>query len=365
MRVLVAPDKFAGTLTAVEAAEAIAGGLARGARPTTSSTWRRWPTAARASSTCCTRRSGGELLAVTVRGPHGEPAPATRAVAGDTAYVESAQACGLHLTGAGGRRERPRRTASASWSPPRSTPGRHAVVVGLGGSGTNDGGRRAARGARCHRRRAPRRRRRRPRRASPGGRRGRPGPGRRVRAGRGQRRRQPADRAVRRHQGVRSRRRASPRSGCRPSTAGSSSSPRRPTAGSRWRRAPAPRAASASRCCCSAPPASRASPWSPTAVGLAERARAADLVITGEGAFDYSSRGRQGAVRRRRRSPRRRCGRAWCWRARCWSARGRCGRWASSRRTRWSTWWGRSGRSPSPPAALADLAERTARTWSR
>ena len=58
MRVLVAPDKFAGTLTAVEAAEAIAGAGAAGAR-TTSSTWPRWPTAAPVSWTCCTPPSAG------------------------------------------------------------------------------------------------------------------------------------------------------------------------------------------------------------------------------------------------------------------------------------------------------------------
>ena len=65
------------------------------------------------------------------------------------------------------------------------------------------------------------------------------------------------------------------------------------------------------------------------------------------------------------RSPRRRCGRAWRWPARCWSAPARCGRSASSRRTRWSTWSARSARSPSRPAVLSELAARVARTWSR
>ena len=40
-----------------------------------------------------------KLLAATVRGPGGEPIPATVLVVDATAYVESAQACGLHLTG--------------------------------------------------------------------------------------------------------------------------------------------------------------------------------------------------------------------------------------------------------------------------
>ena len=101
------------------------------------------------------------------------------------------------------------------------------------------------------------------------------------------------------------------------------------------------------------------------AVGLPARARAADLVVTGEGAFDFSSRAGKvpygvapvaaeavrpcialaGQVAGRRRA--------------------RCARWASSRRTRWSSWWGRSAPSRTRPAALAELAERVARTWSR
>ena len=55
VRVLVAPDKFAGTLTAVEAAQAIAEGWRRHA-PDDDSTSPRWPTADPGSSTCCTRR---------------------------------------------------------------------------------------------------------------------------------------------------------------------------------------------------------------------------------------------------------------------------------------------------------------------
>ena len=41
---------------------------------------------------------GGDLLGVTVTNPYGEQVPATVLRVGDTAYVESAQAVGLHLT---------------------------------------------------------------------------------------------------------------------------------------------------------------------------------------------------------------------------------------------------------------------------
>ena len=50
MRVVVAPDKFKGSLTAVEAAEAIGEGLRQG-RPGLESSWLRSPTAVTAPST--------------------------------------------------------------------------------------------------------------------------------------------------------------------------------------------------------------------------------------------------------------------------------------------------------------------------
>ena len=138
MRVLVAPDKFAGTLTAVEAAEAIAEG------------WRRRSPGDEVDLAPMSDGGpgfvdvlhaalGGELQVVTVPGPHVEPTPATLLLVGSTAYVESAQACGLHLTGGEGVEVAStvgvgRLVASAVDA------GATKVVVGLGGSGTNDGG---------------------------------------------------------------------------------------------------------------------------------------------------------------------------------------------------------------------------------
>jgi glycerate kinase len=140
MRVLIAPDKFAGTLTAVEAAEAIAAG------------WRRHapddvldlaPMADGGPGFCDVLHAslGGDLLAVTVRGPLGDPVPATVLVAGDTAYVESAQACGVHLLPP--EQRDPER--ASTWGVGEMIlagvqAGATTVAVGLGGSGTNDGG---------------------------------------------------------------------------------------------------------------------------------------------------------------------------------------------------------------------------------
>jgi glycerate kinase len=138
MRVLVAPDKFAGTLTAVEAARAIAEG------------WRRWapgdeldlaPMADGGPGFIDVLHEalGGELAGVTVAGPHREPVPGTVLLLGERAWVESAQACGLALTGGTGAE------TATTWGVGELVlhaweAGAREIVVGLGGSGTNDGG---------------------------------------------------------------------------------------------------------------------------------------------------------------------------------------------------------------------------------
>lgn len=138
MRVLIAPDKFAGTLTAVQAAEAIAEGWARRAPADVLDLC---PMADGGPGFVDVLHAsiGGELLAVTVRGPHGVPVPATLLLAAGTAYVESAQACGLHLTGG----ERPEEASTYGVGElllAAIDAGATRVVVGLGGSGTTDGG---------------------------------------------------------------------------------------------------------------------------------------------------------------------------------------------------------------------------------
>src|SRR4051812_13473367 len=100
MRVLVAPDKFAGTLTAVEAAEAIAAGW-RSVAPDDELELAPMSDGGPGFVDVLHEALGGELIAVTVRGPRGALTPASLLLVGDghqTAYVESAQACGLHLT---------------------------------------------------------------------------------------------------------------------------------------------------------------------------------------------------------------------------------------------------------------------------
>jgi glycerate kinase len=152
VRVVVAPDKFAGTLTAPEAAAAIAAG------------WRRRcpddevvaaPMADGGPGFVDTLHAalGGELGAVSVAGPFGAPTPAElllvppAAGSHPTAYLESAQACGLALLPAGpdGRPEPGVAEAASTLGVGQLVAaavaaGARKVVLGLGGSGTNDGG---------------------------------------------------------------------------------------------------------------------------------------------------------------------------------------------------------------------------------
>ncbi len=138
MRVLIAPDKFAGTLTAVEAAGAIAEGWARRA-PADELDLAPMADGGPGFVDVLHATIGGELSVVTVSGPFGVPVPATLLQAGGTVYVESAQACGLELTG----RDRPEEASSygvGELVAAAAGSGADTIVVGLGGSGTTDGG---------------------------------------------------------------------------------------------------------------------------------------------------------------------------------------------------------------------------------
>ncbi|GAA1104948.1 glycerate kinase [Tsukamurella strandjordii] len=141
-RVLVAPDSFGGTLTAAQAAHAIAAG---------------WRTARPSDEVILAPQSDGgpgfiDVLAaglgaapetVTVSGPLGEPTPAQFLLVDETAYIECAQACGLDLLPDGPTA----RTALAAGSRgvgelivAALAAGATTVVVGLGGSACTDGG---------------------------------------------------------------------------------------------------------------------------------------------------------------------------------------------------------------------------------
>jgi len=137
MRVLIAPDKFAGTLTAVEAADAIAAGWRRQA-PDDDLDLAPMADGGPGFVDVLHAALGGELSAVTVSGPHGSPVPAVVLRVGETAYVESAQAAGLHLLDGDPETATSRGVGELVLAAVEG--GARTVVVGLGGSGTNDGG---------------------------------------------------------------------------------------------------------------------------------------------------------------------------------------------------------------------------------
>jgi glycerate kinase len=143
MRVVVAPDSFGGTLSAPAAAEAIATGWRRAAPD---DEVRLLPLADGGTGFVEVLHAalGGEWHDREVTGPFGDPVPARWLRVGDTAYLESAAACGLHLV------PRERRVPEVAVGVTSRGVGelvadaRDAgvaeVVIGLGGSATTDGG---------------------------------------------------------------------------------------------------------------------------------------------------------------------------------------------------------------------------------
>ncbi|HVV30556.1 MAG TPA: glycerate kinase [Mycobacteriales bacterium] len=140
MRVLIAPDCFTGSLSAAEVAQAIGDGWRRSAPRDTLDPA---PLSDGGPGFLDVLAGvGGALVPVTVADPLGRPVPATLLTRGPVAYVESAQACGLHLLAVGERD--PERTSTAGVGMllrAALDAGATRIVVGLGGSGTNDGGR--------------------------------------------------------------------------------------------------------------------------------------------------------------------------------------------------------------------------------
>ncbi|HEX5560210.1 MAG TPA: glycerate kinase [Nocardioidaceae bacterium] len=140
MRVLIAPAEHAGALSALEAAQAIAEGWRRRA-PDDELELVPMADGGPGFVDVLHASLGGELLAVTVRGPYGGQVPGSVLLHGDAAYVESAQACGLRL-GPEAERDAERATTYGVGELLLAAveAGARRVHVGLGGCGSNDGG---------------------------------------------------------------------------------------------------------------------------------------------------------------------------------------------------------------------------------
>jgi glycerate kinase len=142
MRVVIAPDKFKGSLTALEAAEAMARGLSR---VDPSAEIDRVPMADGGEGTVAAlvAATGGSYRTVTVTGPLGDPVVASFGLLGDgrTAVLEMASASGLWLVPPALRdplRATTRGTGQLLLAALKA--GARRVIVGIGGSATNDGG---------------------------------------------------------------------------------------------------------------------------------------------------------------------------------------------------------------------------------
>ncbi|WP_171168552.1 glycerate kinase [Streptomyces sp. I05A-00742] len=140
--VLIAADKFKGSLTAVEVADHLTAGIRRAAPGATVTAL---PVADGGDGTVdavvSARNAGFERRTARVAGPLGEPVTAAWALRGDTAVVEMAEASGL------------RRLPPGRYAPLTATTygtgellraaldaGARTVVLGVGGSATTDGG---------------------------------------------------------------------------------------------------------------------------------------------------------------------------------------------------------------------------------
>ncbi|WP_204264127.1 glycerate kinase [Geodermatophilus normandii] len=137
VRIVVAPDSFKGTLTAAEAADAVARGLLR-VHPDAEVLTR--PMADGGEGTVAAAlRAGARPVTTTVSGPDGRPVRATSAVDGTTAVVELAAAAGLGLL------EHPAPLTATTRGVGELLlaaldAGARRVVLGLGGSATTDAG---------------------------------------------------------------------------------------------------------------------------------------------------------------------------------------------------------------------------------
>ncbi|HZD97065.1 MAG TPA: glycerate kinase, partial [Micromonosporaceae bacterium] len=97
MRVLICPDKFAGTLSARRAATAIADGWRDGAQGDDHLDLRPLSDGGPGFVDVLDAALSGKRLPVATVDPIGRPVSGDVLIAGDMAYVESADACGLHL----------------------------------------------------------------------------------------------------------------------------------------------------------------------------------------------------------------------------------------------------------------------------
>ncbi len=136
MRVIIAMDSFTGSMTASAATSAVAEGWRRVA-PDDELVPIPLSDGGPGFVDVLARRLGGDVIAVPTTGPWGEPASGRVLIAGSAAYVEVAQAAGGEASGDPG-------TATSAGIAPlvqsALAAGARRLVIGLGGTVVTDGG---------------------------------------------------------------------------------------------------------------------------------------------------------------------------------------------------------------------------------
>lgn len=142
MKAVVAMDSFKGSLTSLEAGEAVREGILR-AMPDARVTVRPLADGGEGTVEALTAGMGGRRERVTVTGPMGRPVEAVYGIldGGRTAVMEMSAAAGLTLVPAG-KRDPLRATTYGVGEMIRDAIGKgcRRLIVGIGGSATNDGG---------------------------------------------------------------------------------------------------------------------------------------------------------------------------------------------------------------------------------
>ncbi|RLM12163.1 glycerate kinase [Gibbsiella quercinecans] len=141
-KVVIAPDSFKESLSALEVAQAIERGF-REIFPDVQYVALPMADGGEGTVDAMVAATGGEKINVTVTGPLGKPVEAFYGLLGDgnTAVIEMAAASGLHL--AIGSQRDPRATTSYGTGElirAALERGVQAIILGIGGSATNDGG---------------------------------------------------------------------------------------------------------------------------------------------------------------------------------------------------------------------------------
>ncbi len=142
MNMIVAPDSFKGSLTALEAADAIVQGV-RDVFPDAEIVSIPLADGGEGTVDALVRATEGKILHAEVTGPMGEPVDAHLGLLGDdvTAVVEMAQAAGLSLVPAEKRNPLLASTYGVGeLMKAAMDTGCTQLIVGLGGSATSDGG---------------------------------------------------------------------------------------------------------------------------------------------------------------------------------------------------------------------------------